>query len=172
MTNSLVSLNDLTFKTVKTNAKGVETTVERGIVGVLTSGSKANRVEAAGHEISRYIANGMFRPLAREVVRVFGPSIIEVGSVVGLSMVTGTVDAESGLTNRQAWGRLFSVINRRNSEKPFKGEKAVYLTMINAAAMAYDKAQEERDLQRAANLGENVVDAVSTTEIETTATAE
>lgn len=76
--------NEITFSAdfavARTSSKGK--TVYRGALGVLTSGNKAEREQAADTIIATMLRNGNYRHVMREVERVFPASFIKKSDMV------------------------------------------------------------------------------------------
>ena len=79
MSNEVISISN-DFAVARTSKKGV--TTYRGVVGILSSGNKAERESLLDVVVERLIANNNYRHLMREVERVFSGSFMNKAASV------------------------------------------------------------------------------------------
>jgi hypothetical protein len=118
MSNSIAittPVNEVTFTRTLKSGKDVT----RGLMGLMTSGNKAERISAADMLIHQQWATGQFKPMARELVRIFGTKrVMEDLSLLGVNVFT---PAKKDVV------ALLDGVVRMCHGKVVKGEKAVYL---------------------------------------------
>lgn len=118
MANSIAittPVNEITFTRTLKSGKDVT----RGLMGLMTSGNKAERTSAADMLIHQQWATGQFKPMAREFVRVFGTKrAMEDLSLLGVSVCAPA---------KRDMVALMDGVVRMCHGKIVKGEKAVYL---------------------------------------------
>lgn len=146
---ALVISND--FAVARTSKSGK--TAYRGVLGVITSGNAAERLQLSNGAVASMIANNNFRGLMREVVRVFPVKAIRnaPGVIFSSGGKTGVDSVQFG--EKQADGRwvyeAFDPVNPNkatshayaravmhiaqvaaSADKAFKGEKGVYVALL------------------------------------------
>lgn len=143
MSNEVATLSG-EFSIARTNKAGKVTV--RTALGVVTSGSRAEKAAAVEYAIAR----GNFRTLAREVLRVFGPELKKAGvlrkdGTVSLKVSIewngrpAFVEAELDLTRvKKEDAQALARAAIENAKADAKGEKALYLGALRA--LAADKA--------------------------------
>lgn len=136
MTNVLATIStsvELTFDRTSKAGK----VVTRGLIGLMTSGNKAERSSAADALIQHQFDNGQFKPIMREFSRVFaGKSFDAIISVLAIDLAkpnkTGTV-------------ALLGALVRGTEGKTLKGEKAIYRGYAVDLVARADAAQAIRE---------------------------
>lgn len=122
------------IQATRTNKKGVQST--RDLLGLMLSGSRAERTEAAATLVSIYWGNGQFAPLAQQVVRVYGKDVASFMAAVGMDPARGVLMDNAPLQvvggNRGAWIAIVAGLTRENAAKPYKGERAMLLQALEA----------------------------------------
>lgn len=117
---SNITLNTSEFNVVRVSKAGKES--YRGLLGIMTSGNKAERELAAKKFVLVSWENHTYRPLAKEMARVFSGKTVEDGAAfIGLD-----INAPKKLP-MLAW---MTGIVRKFEGKTAKGEKAMYLSLI------------------------------------------
>lgn len=124
----------------------------RGLLGLLTSGNKAERLGTADRVIEVMLNNGNFRHVMREMDRVFTSSMLSKASNVAVTKVKGEADEIRFATRVLLDGRMVTVydeyegwtrankhvfkafaravcelaVKAEDAGKEFKGEKAYF----------------------------------------------
>ncbi len=123
------------FRLMRVNKKGNES--YRGAIGVITSGTPAERGKLAATIIEGAWANNSYRPIVAEVSRAFAP-LFKVNKSFGMSFA-----AACGLDvdNPKKLGMLafFRAVVKGDHEKPLTGEKAMYCQAMKRV-LKYEEA--------------------------------
>lgn len=130
------------IQATRTNKKG-QTSV-RDLLGLMLSGSRAERTEAASAVVSIYWQNGQFAPLAQQISRVYGKDVQAFAAAIGLDLTTGKIAADAPVQitggNRAAYVAIVDGLNKSHAVKPFKGEKALFLQALQSHIKARAEA--------------------------------
>lgn len=133
------SANAITaIQATRVSKKGAVTV--RDLLGLMLSGSRTERTEAAASLVSLYWTNGQFAPLAQQMSRVYGKDVQGFASAIGLDLSTGKL-ADNGPVqivggNRAAYVAIVKGLTDAHTAKPFKGEKALLLSALQAHIQA------------------------------------
>lgn len=141
MSNELTTITeptDLAFvRTSKSGKKAV-----RGLMGLMSSGNKAERHSALDALVAYHWENGQYKPILREFSRVFhGKGFDAIVSILGIDL---------DKPNKLSMLDLFGALVRGTEGKTLKGEKLAYqgyavdlLAKANAARALALAALEE-----------------------------
>lgn len=134
MSNEIAILNtDLTFS--RTSKAGKVAT--RGLIGLMTSGNKAERSSAADALIQNQFDNGQFRPIMREFSRVFAGK--------GFDAIINVLAIDVSKPNKIGMTALLGALVRGTEGKTLKGEKAIYRGYAVDLVARADAAQAIRE---------------------------
>lgn len=152
MSNEITVSNE--FAAIRVSAKGKET--YRGALGVITSGNTAERGKMAATVIEALWANSTYRPLVRELARVYAP-LFKVNKTFGMSFVNMCGLYESS-PNKEGMLAFFRAVVKAEADKPSKGEKLIYVNAMRRvleAEQARLEAQAEKEAEQDATVATN-----------------
>jgi len=129
MSNALTTVSssvELSF--ARTSKAGKVTT--RGLLGLMTSGNKAERASAADLLVHHQWATGQFKPILSEIIRVFGGK--------SFAAVAAALQMDMQKPNKANMvGVMRSLVNG-TAGQALKGEKALYRGYAADLVIKYD----------------------------------
>jgi len=129
MSNALTTVSssvELSFP--RTSKAGKITT--RGLLGLMTSGNKAERASAADALVHHQWATGQFKPILSEVVRVFGGK--------SFTAVADALQMDMQKPNKECMVALLRGLAKGTAGQALKGEKALYASYATDIVIKHD----------------------------------
>lgn len=117
MSNQIATIVSPCELTVSRETKSGKEVV-RGLMGLMSSGNKAEKAHALDQLVSYHWSNNQFKPIMREFSRVFGGKDFD--------KVVDILDIQVDRPNKLAMLALFGALVKGTKGKTLKGEKAVY----------------------------------------------
>lgn len=100
----------------------------RSALGVITSGNAAEKTRLANTVIDGLWATSTYRPIVREVERVFAP-LFKHNKLFGMSFAAAC-GLSTASPNKKGLLAFFDAVLRAEDAKPSKGEKAMYVAAM------------------------------------------
>ena len=170
MANQIATINIGTDFSVQRVSKAGKIT-ERGVIGVLTSGTKDERGSLTATDLAGLIRNNTFGPVVRELVRVFPASSLKAAKAkkgeAAPKMKAGDVFEVNGTAFIATSETAFAIFNptavdaasvdalcraiiAKCAGKELKGEKATYLQVARAVVDHLERKAAEKAAAQAA----------------------
>lgn len=100
----------------------------RSALGVITSGNTSEKTQLAGTVIEGLWANATYRPIVRELTRVYAP-LFKQNKQFGMSFAEAC-GLNDYAPNKKGLLAFFEAVVRADTEKPTKGEKSIYVAAM------------------------------------------
>lgn len=151
------------FSVTRVSKSGKET--KRNFAGVVSSGNKAERQQALQSLVTHHYSEGQFTMLAENMVRVFGKDFMTAARFCGLNPITGGARDKATKAARAAWEDLIVSIQPEATEKALKGEKALWVEVLQNAQKTYEARKASLQAQADA-MGDNNTVETTVTEVQ------